>query len=200
MLQIAGICQEAAENQYSKRNAKKYRDEEKLRNKKVNDLQARAENNPHNRHIILELQRARSRLKKIMLTKTKGAILRSKVSWHEEGERNTKNFYSLEKCHRDVKTVSKLKVGENCYIEDQFEILEEEKKFYESLYRSTNIDPKNFKNSPFFNPENVTALSEEEKKSCEMGSRTSTIIKPRALMVCQLNSTDSFGQTSVMIC
>ena len=117
-----------------------------------------------------------------MLTKTKGAILRSKVSWHEEGERNTKNFYSLEKCHRDIKTVSKLKVGENCYIEDQFEILQKEKKFYESLYRSTSIDPKNFKNSPFFNPENVTALSEEEKKSCEMGSRTSTIIKPWALM------------------
>ena len=48
-------------NKYSKRKAKKYRDEEKLLNKKVNDLQARAENNPHNRHIILELQSARSR-------------------------------------------------------------------------------------------------------------------------------------------
>ena len=102
-----------------------------------------------------------------MLTKTKGAILRSKVRWHVEGERNTKYFYSLEKRHHDVKTVSKLKVGENCYIEDQFEILKEEKMFYESLYSSTNINHKNFKNSPIFNPENVTALSEEEKKSCE---------------------------------
>jgi hypothetical protein len=139
---------------YSKRKAKKYRDEEKLLHKKVNDLQARAENNPHNRNITLELQRARSWLKKIMLTKTKGAILRSKVRWHEEGERNTKYFYSLEKRHHDIKTVSKLKVGGNSYIEDQFEILEEEKKFYESLYRS--INPKDFKNSPFFNPENVT--------------------------------------------
>ena len=32
-----------------------------------------------------------------------------------------------------IKTVSKLKVGENCYTEDQFEILEEEGKFYESF-------------------------------------------------------------------
>jgi len=39
---------------YSKRKAKKYRDEEKSLHKKVNDLQARAENNPHNRNIILE--------------------------------------------------------------------------------------------------------------------------------------------------
>lgn len=102
-----------------------------------------------------------------MLIKTKGAILRSKVRWHEEGERNTKYFYSLEKRHHDSKTVSKLKVGENCYTEDQFEILEEEKKFYESLYCSTNINPEKFKNSPFFISENVTALSEEEKSSCE---------------------------------
>ena len=85
-------------------------------------------------------------------------------------------------------------------------MLEKEKTFYESLYRSTNINPKNFKNSPSFNPKNVTALSEEGNKSCEkqknalMRSRTSTITKPRALMACQPNSTDSFSQTSVMIC
>lgn len=45
--------------------------------------------------------------------------------------------------------------------------LKEEKRIYESLYHSTTINPNIFKNSPFFNPENVTALSEEEKKSCE---------------------------------
>ena len=43
---------------------KKNRDEEKLLHKKVNDLQARAENNPHNRNILLELQCARSQLEK----------------------------------------------------------------------------------------------------------------------------------------
>ena len=153
--------------QYSKRKAKKNRDEEKLLHQKVNNLQTKAENNPHDRNIILELQRARSRLKKVMLIKTKGAILRSKVRWHEQGERNTKYFYGLEKRHHDIKTVSKLKVGEHSYIEDQFKILEEEKKFYESLYRSNNINDKTFKNSPFFNPENVTALTEEERKACE---------------------------------
>ena len=88
---------------YSKRKAKKYRDEEILLHKKVNDLQARAENKPHNRNIVIELQRARSSLKKIFFTKTKGAILRSKVRWHKEGEHNTKYFYSLEKRHHDLK-------------------------------------------------------------------------------------------------
>ena len=112
-----------------------------------------------------------------MLIKTKGAILRSKVRWHEQGERNTKYFYGLEKRHiktvrvlkrvinTRIKTVSKLKVGEHSYIEDQFKILEEEKNNYESLYRSNNINDKNFKKSPFFKPENVTALTEEERIS-----------------------------------
>ena len=108
-----------------------------------------------------------------MLIKTKGAILRSKVTWHEQRERNTKYFYGLEKCHHDIKTVSKLKVGKHSYIEDQFKILEEEKKFYESLYCSNNINDNKFKNSPFFNPENVTALTEEERKACE-GSSSET--------------------------
>ena len=48
-----------------------------------------------------------------MLTKTKGAILRS----------NTKFFYSFEKSYHDIKTESKLKAGGNSYIEDQFEIV-----------------------------------------------------------------------------
>ena len=98
--------------------------------------------------------------------------------------------------------MSKLKVGGDSYIEDQFEILEEGKKFYESLYSSSNINPKNFKNSPFFNPENVTALSEEEKKSreglvnveeCSNALKDFKKTKPRELMACQLNSTVSLA-------
>jgi len=65
-----------------------------------------------------------------------------------------------------------------------------------------------FKNASFFSPGNVSALSEEDKKSfegvvtekeCTMRSRILTVTKPRELMVCQLNSSDSFGMTLVMI-
>lgn len=85
--------------------------------------------NPHDKTAILELQLARARLRKITLIKTKGAILRSKARWHEEGERNTKYFFGLEKRNHDNKTITKIKVGEDSYIEDQFEILEEQKNF-----------------------------------------------------------------------
>ena len=66
---------------YSKRKAKRTRDKEKALQERINTLQAQAEKHPHNRSIILELQVEKSRLKKIMAYKTKGAILRSKVRW-----------------------------------------------------------------------------------------------------------------------
>ena len=78
---------------------------------------------------------------------------------NEKQKRNSKKQSEMAWRRRTQHEVFLLKVGEKCYIEDQFEILEEEKKFYESLYRSTNINPKHFKNSPYFNPENVSVLS-----------------------------------------
>ena len=73
---------------YSKRKAKIVKNKEMALLEKVNELQEKAEKNPYNRNIILELQAEKLRLKRMMTYKTKGAILRSKVRWHEQGERN----------------------------------------------------------------------------------------------------------------
>ena len=80
------------------------------------------------------MQVEKSRLKKNY------AILRSKVRWHEDGERNTKYLYALEKRNYINKAITRLKIAENVYTEDQFNILDREKCFYESLYKSKNID------------------------------------------------------------
>ena len=102
-----------------------------------------------------------------MTYRTKGAILRSKVRWYEDGERNTKYFYALEKRNYTNTVITRLKLAENVYTEDQFNILDKEKCFYESLYKSKNIDAEKLKNSPFFNPESITPLNEDERLSCE---------------------------------
>ena len=78
---------------------------------------------------------------------TKGAILRSKARWHEHDERNTR--FNLEKRNHSRKTVTRLKIGDNKYVNDQFAILEEEKRFYEALYKSQSIDNDTFLVSPF---------------------------------------------------
>ena len=103
---------------------------------RVNELKAKAEEKPHKRNIILELQAEKLRVKRIMNYRTKGAILRSKVRWHEQGERNTKYLYGLEKRNFNNKTITRLKIGENAFISNQSEILTKEKSCYESLYKT----------------------------------------------------------------
>ena len=152
---------------YSKRKAKIVKSKEMALLEKVNELQEKAEKNPHNRNIILELQAEKLRLKRIMTYKTKGAILRSKVRWHELGERNTKYFYGLEKRNFNNKTITRLKIGESAFTSNQFEILNKEKLFYESLYKTRNGNPGKFNESIFFNPENISPLTEENKTLCE---------------------------------
>ena len=153
---------------YSKRKAKAFRDKDIALQEKLNALQAQAEKHPHNKSIIIELQAQKPRLKKIMTQKTKGAILRSKVRWHEQGERNTNYFHGLEKRNYNNKTITRSKVGENIFTNNQFEILDREKRFYESLYKTRKVNPEKFENSIFFfNSENITTLSEDEKTSCE---------------------------------
>ena len=64
-----------------------------------------------------------------MQYKTKGAILRSKVRWYEDGERNTRYFYNLEKRNYEKKTIAKLKRSNGTVTNDQFEILREQMEF-----------------------------------------------------------------------
>ena len=90
---------------YSKNKAKQRISKESLLQKQINELYKKAEIHPNNQQIINEIQVARSQLKNIMQYKTKGTILRSKVRWHEHGERNTRYFYSLEKRNFEKKNL-----------------------------------------------------------------------------------------------
>ena len=44
-------------------------------------------------------------IEEIIAYKTQGAILRSKVKWYNEVEKNTKYFHNLEKQHFNSKTI-----------------------------------------------------------------------------------------------
>ena len=150
---------------YSKIKAKKRKSDELILQNKVNELIQKSGRNRGDKLLLNELYATKSRLQTMMRQKTKGAIIRSKALWHKQGERNTRYFYNLEKRNQNRKTVPKLKVGSNKYTSDQFEILEEEKRFYETLYRSksTDVSPE----STFFKPDNISPLKGEEQQQCE---------------------------------
>ena len=67
---------------------------------------------------------------------TKGAILRSKSWWYNEGEKNTKYFLNLEKRHCKQGTITQTEINESDFVVMDKEILNECVSFYESLYRS----------------------------------------------------------------
>ena len=65
------------------------------------------------------------------------------------------------------KTVTKLKIGDDKYTTDQFEILEEEKTFYQSLYKSQNTNEHDLSGSTFLASGNIAPLKKEEQQLCE---------------------------------
>ena len=107
-------------------------------------------------------------LEKIMALKTRGSILRSRARWHEQGECNNKYFLNLEKRKHSRKVISKLKLQNGSVITNQFDILEEQSKFYKSLYNSQQSDGADQQEAGvFFNPNNIPTLSDHKQASCE---------------------------------
>ena len=72
-----------------------------------------------------ELETKKREMEAIIEYRTKGAILRSKSQWYNEGEKNTKYFLNLEKRHCKQGTITQLKVNENNLICTDKEILKE---------------------------------------------------------------------------
>ena len=57
-----------------------------------------------------------------------------------QGKRNNKYFLNLEKRNYSKKLVSKLKLQNGSVLTNQLDILEEQSKFYQSLYNSQKYD------------------------------------------------------------
>ena len=56
-----------------------------------------------------KLQLKQHDLENIIEYKTKGAIIRGKIKWYKDGEKNTKCFLRLEKRHYNRKNITNLK-------------------------------------------------------------------------------------------
>ena len=103
-----------------------------------------------------------------MQYRTKDTILRSKVRWHEHGERNTRYFYGLEKRNYANKTTTKLKLSNGDFTSDQSEILREQMHFYKTLYSSDKNRSPDLNDSALSAfSENIISLENDDKLSCE---------------------------------
>ena len=97
---------------------------------------------------------------------TEGIILRSKVSWYEQGEKNTKYFLSLEKRNKAKTHLRKLLTENSHEITEPKEILNNIEHFYSELYSRKNI--KTHEDcSAFMTRIDSPTLTAEEKATCE---------------------------------
>ena len=72
-------------------------------------------------------------MSKLYSDKVKGAQIRSRIKWVEEGEKNTKFFLGLEKARQTRKNITALKDNKGELIKDQSKILELERILYSTL-------------------------------------------------------------------
>ena len=83
-----------------------------------------------------ELDRLKSELEEIRRPMIDGLITRSRVSWHEQGERSSKYFLSLEKRNSSRKSIQYIEDGEN--MSNNADILQKISDLYQSKYNQDN--------------------------------------------------------------
>ena len=62
---------------------------------------------------FIEQEEKKTELERIIKYRTKGAILRARCRWHNEGEKNTKYFLNLEKRNFNSGVISQLKTWDS---------------------------------------------------------------------------------------
>lgn len=104
-------------------------------------------------------------LEQFATLKAKGAMLRAKTQWNEEGEKNTAYFLSLEKRNAEDKCIHFLKESEDVYIMERKAVNDKIFNFYKNLYSENKVNDSVRDNS--FLEEEFKKLSQPESELCE---------------------------------
>jgi len=113
------------------------------------------------------LNSAKEKLELLYEEKVQGIIIRARARWWEHGEKSTKYFLNLEKRNHVKKHVRKLKTS-GSITTDPFNILSEQKRFYQELYTSQIKKADNTRaTESFLNNLNIPSLTEQQMLSCE---------------------------------
>ena len=158
-MEIRGFCV-----RFSKRKSRMRRNIEKNLSDQIDALMKTLVTN-RSKENIAKLYNLRSELNKIAEYRTKGAIIRSRTRWHEQGEKNTKYFLNLEKRQSAKTYISKLKSQDGQEITNSDEILNCQKLFYKNLYAAV---PRKIQDDKlFFEDPNLPKLKDADLEELE---------------------------------
>ncbi len=144
----------------------------KKRNDELKELQMKQEIqfaemqiNPNDNDKRNEYLETSAQIEHIIQEKTNGNVLRCKIRWYEEGEKCSQYFLNLEKRNYNAKCITRLITSEGSMANNDQDILEEEKKFYEKLYHASNEPVSDEKLDQFLgrSVNSVPRLNEDDK-------------------------------------
>ena len=154
---------------YSKTQARLKREHEKEIYKKIEDLEVKINVNPRQQELT-DYEALRLELEQILDSRTKGAIIRSKVKEVEYGEKNSKYFLNIEKSNYETKHIKKLINESGDTLIDPSAILNYEEQYYKKILQSdVSMGHGEFlhQTERFFDNLNLKTLSENNRKFCE---------------------------------
>ena len=146
---------------YTSFKKKKENEEEKKLQKEIDDLEKHLTLD-NNNNIKEQLKQKKLQLWEKIELKTKGIAIRAKAEWVKGIDKNTKYFANLEKKRQEAKTITRINLGDQDVTEPK-QILKETEQFYKMLYQEKKVTDDDY----FFEKENDTKLSNEDRDKCE---------------------------------
>ena len=150
---------------YCRKKALERKDHKMLLEKKLYELEKQIDVNVNDEQLQNSYTDVKEKLEKIYKHESKGAGVRARIRWMEEGERSTKYFLGLEKNNAKKKEIAQLKCGRNRVINRNEDILEEVVKYYSKLYEKEKHDYKSM--SDYICSQKISMLTNESKQTCE---------------------------------
>ena len=118
--------------------------------KKLNDLEEKLSKYHNDRDLTDQIISLKNKIEIKAINEAKGAQIRSRVKWIEEGEKCNKYFLSLEKSNAMNNTLCRVKNEEGLMVTKEKEILSVISRYYTNLYAETKNDENIQTNSDTF--------------------------------------------------
>ena len=152
---------------YSKYLAKKKRDDMKELLTKLNETEVVLSTDPTDELLDIATQ-IKDKIEAYNAEKARGAMLRSKADWVEYGEKSSSYFLRLENRNKQIKNITSLIDDDGKEVKGQKEILNEELRYYKTLYTQPANEIGRMEARNFFLNEDIPSISEEDKAECDL--------------------------------
>lgn len=153
---------------YGKDKARKRKQDTLISEKELKLIEKEMINNPTDTEISQKHLSIKQKYELLKVHHAKGAQIRSRVKWIEEGEKNTKYFCNLERTRAKNNIITRLEDQQGNIITEQNLILQKQVQHFSSIYNQT-TEEENIHTATdnFLKNEDFPRLNKEESDSCE---------------------------------